>query len=76
MNNLKRSLDTFPVRTLEFEGTVKSIYVKAGMMNRETTVMGRLEYAQDLSACEARYHQTCSTNFRKGRQIPVQFQSH
>ena len=36
---------------------------------------GRLEYAQDLPAVEARYHQTCSTNFRSGCSIPAQFQA-
>ena len=37
--------------------------------------MGRLEYAQDLPANEARYQQTSSNNFRTGRQIPLQFLS-
>ena len=32
-------------------------------------VLGRIDYAQDLPAVEARYHQTCSSNFRPGYQI-------
>ena len=39
------------------------------------TVLGRLEYAQDLPAVEARYHQSCSSNFHQGFSIPQLFQS-
>ena len=38
-------------------------------------MLGRLEYAQDLPAVEARYHQSCSSNFRQGFSIPQLFQS-
>ena len=34
------------------------------------TVQGRLEFAQDLHAADAVYHQACSVNFRTGKQIP------
>ena len=37
-------------------------------------VLGQLEYAQDLPAVEARYNQTCSANFRSGRNIPAPYQ--
>ena len=35
-------------------------------------VLGRLEYAQDLHAADAVYHQACSVNFRTGKQVPLQ----
>ena len=34
------------------------------------TVRGRLEFAQDLHAADAVYHQACSVNFRTGKQFP------
>ena len=36
-------------------------------------VNGRLEFAQDLHAADAVYHNLCSTNFRTGKQVPQQF---
>ncbi|GFO33580.1 hypothetical protein PoB_006008500 [Plakobranchus ocellatus] len=33
------------------------------------TVKGRIEYAQDLHAADAVYHQQCKINFRTGRNI-------
>ena len=35
-------------------------------------VLGRVEYAQDLHAADAVYHQACSVNFRTGKQVPLQ----
>ena len=36
--------------------------------------MGRIEYyLSDLHAADTVYHKTCSTNFRTGRRIPVQY---
>lgn len=40
-----------------------------------TTVLGCLQYAQDLTAVVARYHQVCSAKIRPGYKIPKQFQS-
>ena len=72
--NRKRGQDVFEVRTLKFQ---KSVREKCMERNDEwgKVVLGRLEYAQDLPAVEARYHQTCSTNFRSGRSTPAQFQA-
>ena len=42
---------------------------KSGMMNGRETVQGKLEFAQDLHAADAVYHQACSVNFRTGKQI-------
>lgn len=33
-----------------------------------------MDYAQDLPAVEAVYHQVCNVNFRTGKQIPLQLQ--
>ncbi|KAH3738417.1 hypothetical protein DPMN_045050 [Dreissena polymorpha] len=33
-------------------------------------VLARLEFAQDLHAADAMYHQTCNVNFRTARQLP------
>ena len=35
--------------------------------------MGRLEYAQDLHAADAVYHQACNVNFRTGKQVPQKY---
>ena len=35
-------------------------------------VLGRQEYAQDLHAADAVYHQACSVNFHTGKQVPLQ----
>ena len=37
-----------------------------------STVLGRLEYLRDFHAADAVYHQTCSINFRTGKNIPKQ----
>ena len=36
-------------------------------------VMGRIEYARDLHAADAIYHQACSVNFRIGKDIPQEY---
>ena len=37
------------------------------------TVKARILHVHDLPAADAIYHQTCSVNFRTGRQIPAMF---
>ena len=37
------------------------------------TVLPRIDSAIDLPAAEGRYHQSCSINFRTGRNIPTKF---
>ena len=39
------------------------------------TIRGRIEFAQDLHAADAIYHQVCSINFRTGKQLPSTFQA-
>ena len=47
------------------------MFAKLEVMNGET-----LYYIVcDLPAVEAQYHQTCSSNFRSGSQIPKHYQS-
>ncbi len=38
-------------------------------------VRGRIEFAPDLHAADARYHYLCNINFRTGKEIPKQFAS-
>ena len=73
-NGNKRGIDVYPVRTFDFQTTIKSICAKR---NDEwaNTVLGRIEYACDLPAVEARYHHTCSSNFRSGCNVPKQYRS-
>lgn len=68
----KRGYETFPVRTLDFQDTILGI-CKERQDEWADDVTGRLEYAQDLHAADAIYHQPCNVNFRTGRQIPSQF---
>ncbi|WAR13477.1 hypothetical protein MAR_027657 [Mya arenaria] len=70
----KRGNDVFPVRTLEFQNNVRD-FCKRRTDEWSENVIGRLEYAQDLPAVEARYHQKCSINFRTGRSLPIQYRS-
>ena len=72
--NRKRCQAVFEVRTLKFQKTVR----KRCMQKNDgwaKAVLGGFEYAQDLPAVKARYHQTCSTNFRIGHNIPTQYQT-
>ena len=66
----KKGYDVFPVRTLEFQSSIKDI-CKKRCDDWSKIVLGRIEFAQDLPAIEARYHQTCCSNFRSGYQIPL-----
>ncbi|XP_053375848.1 uncharacterized protein LOC128547355 [Mercenaria mercenaria] len=73
-NENKRGYDVFPVRTLEFQQTIKNV---CKQRNDEwgNDVLCRLEFVHDLRAAEARYHQVCSVNFRTGYQIPTPYKS-
>jgi hypothetical protein len=68
----KRGYETFPVRTLEFQHSIMGV-CKKRQDGWADDVAGRLEYAQDLHAADAIYHQPCNVNFRTGRQMPAQF---
>ncbi|XP_060587354.1 uncharacterized protein LOC132742871 [Ruditapes philippinarum] len=66
----KKGYGVFPLRTLEFQSSIKDI-CKKRCDEWGKIVLGRIEFAQDLPAVEARYHQTCCANFRSGCNIPV-----
>ena len=61
--------------TLDFQKSIKLACIQRND-DWANEVLGRIEYASDLPAVEARYHQTCCSNFRSGYKIPRQFQSH
>ncbi len=66
----KRGLDVFPVRTFDFQNKIRDICrIRNDVWGNQ--VLARLEYAQDLPAADAMYHQTCNVNFRTGKQIPI-----
>ena len=70
----KKGYDVIPVRTMEFQDTVLMI-CKERTDPWSQVVLGRLEYLRDLHASDAVYHQTCSSNFRTGKDIPAQYSS-
>ncbi|CAG2198760.1 SMAD4 [Mytilus edulis] len=71
----KRGIDVFPVRTTDFSNTLRNI-CKERNDEWSEIVLRRLNIApSDLHAADAIYHQTCSVNFRTGKQIPVSKQA-
>ncbi|KAK3092092.1 hypothetical protein FSP39_025112 [Pinctada imbricata] len=65
----KRGADVHPVLTMEFQ---EKVLESCTNRNDEWghTVKGRISYVNDLHAADAVYHQTCSVNFRTGKNIP------
>ena len=57
--------------TQDFQDSIAQIWKERNDEWSEI-VLGRLEYAQDLHAADAVYHQTCSVVFRTGKQVPLQ----
>ncbi|XP_021362244.1 uncharacterized protein LOC110456045 [Mizuhopecten yessoensis] len=68
----KRGPDVFPVRTSDFDCTILDICTDRND-DWAAEVKGRIEYAADLYAADALYHQSCSVNFRTFRQVPQEF---
>ena len=68
----KKDFELIPVRTHEFQKTVKQLCQKR---NDEwgKKVNGRIQHATDLRAADALYDNKCSINFRTVREIPVRF---
>ena len=62
----KRRNDVFPVRTLDFQISIRD-FNKKRTEEWSDNVLGRLEYAEDISAT------TCSMHFRTGRRLPVKY---
>ena len=74
-NEKKRDgMDVFPVRTAAFQNSVLQSCAER-KDEWSTLVAGRIEFAQDLIAADAVYHQSCSVNYRTGKQIPHQHSS-
>ena len=74
LSGRRKSLDVYPVRTSDFQPKIKSLCKERGFDSWALKVQGRIEFAQDLHAADAIYHQDCSTNFRTGKSIPVAHQ--
>lgn len=71
----KRGIDVFPVRKTDFSNPLRNI-CKERNDEWSEIVFRRLNIApSDLHAADAIYHQTCSVNFRTGKQIPVSKQA-
>lgn len=68
----KKGFEVIPVRTIEFKDSIHQICRER---NDEwaNIVLGRIEFASDLHAVDAVYHQQCSINFRTGKYIPKDF---
>ena len=64
----KRGYGVISVGTKDFQGKIQEA---CKVRNDEwvETVRGRLEFAHDLRAADAVYHQACSVNFRTEKQI-------
>uniref|UniRef100_UPI00358F3F63 uncharacterized protein n=1 Tax=Myxine glutinosa TaxID=7769 RepID=UPI00358F3F63 len=65
----KRGLDVYPVRTKDFQETIEAI-CKQRADDWGEKVRGRVEFAQDLHAVDAIYHQSCNVNFRTRKDVP------
>lgn len=66
-NSKKRGADVFPVRTIEFQDTIKQKCVERND-SWSQEVFNRISSVLDLPAADALYHQ--NVNFRTLRQIP------
>lgn len=68
----KIGVEVFKVTTISMKDSVL-----AACSDREDawadTVRARILHVHDLPAADAMYHQTCSVNFRTGKQIPTLF---
>ena len=73
VNGRKRGCDVFPVRTVEFQEKIEQV-CRERNDNWAEQVKTRLKCVHDLPAADATYHQSCSVNFRTGRDIPQIFQ--
>ena len=68
----KRAVDVYPVRSLDFQNTIQK------QCNKRNDAWGfevfpRLSQVIDLPAAGTLYHQTRSTNFRTGKNVPKTF---
>ena len=70
----KKDFEPIPVRTDEFQKTVKQLCQKRND-EWDKKVKERTQHAIDLHAEDALYRKKCSLNVRTGREIPVCFSS-
>jgi hypothetical protein len=71
LTSKKRDADVFPVRTSDFDASLK----RACQTRNDqwaVEVLGRIESVSDLHSADAIYHQKCSINFRTGKEMPMQ----
>lgn len=68
----KKGYEVFPVRTKDFQDSVREVCLERDD-SWALKILARLEYASDLHAADAIYHQQCSVNFRTKKQIPQPF---
>ena len=67
----RKGFNVIPVGTMEFLETILKT-CRERNDDWSQTALGRFEYLRDLHAADAVYHQTCSINFRTGKNIPKQ----
>ncbi|GFN73859.1 hypothetical protein PoB_000036500 [Plakobranchus ocellatus] len=73
----KGDVSVYQVRTSSCQANLELLFLQRDPGDKwAKTVKGRIEYAQDLHAAEAVYHQQCNINFSAGRNIPLAFQAH
>lgn len=72
LNQNKRGYDVYPVRTHDFQTSIKSI-CSIRQDAWADQIYGRIEAVNDLHAADAIYHQTCNVNFRTGKNTPKIF---
>jgi hypothetical protein len=61
------------VETFDFQDSIKGI-CKTRNDDWASEILGRIEGVNDLPAAEARYHQSCNSNFRTFKNVPEKFQ--
>ena len=72
MNKKKRGSDVHEVSSKHFQETLLR-EIRKRSDDWSTKVLGRVEFATDLCACKAVYHQQCDSNFCTGRSIPTRY---
>ena len=68
----RKKVDVFKVTTIEMKDPVLAICSERRDAWSDS-VQARIMHIHDLPVADAMYHQTCSVNFRTGKQIPKVF---
>jgi len=63
LDTKRDSEEVYPVRTFNFQRTILSA-CDARADEWADTVRGRINFAHDLPACDAKYHKQCSSYFQ------------